>query len=161
MRYASLMDIGSVTEQRFIRDVLENPKVRTILERWDDLGLPDGWLVAGCLFQTVWNVLSGLEAESRIKDYDLFYFEPADLSEAARRTPSNGGSSAFLATCRSRSKRRTRRVCTSGTRSISGTPIPRLRIRAKESIGSSFERPASGSGPRRTAWRCMHPTTCR
>jgi hypothetical protein len=77
------MDIGSVTEQRFIHDVLENLKVRTILERWDDLGLPDGWLVAGCLFQTVWNVLSGLEAESRIKDYDLFYFEPADLSEAA------------------------------------------------------------------------------
>jgi len=77
------MDIGSVTEQRFIRDVLENLKVRTILERWDDLGLSDCWLVAGCLFQTVWNVLSGLEAESRIKDYDLFYFEPADLSEAA------------------------------------------------------------------------------
>src|SRR5215467_1984789 len=51
----------TVTEQRFIRDVLENLKVRTILERWGDFGLPDSWLVAGCLFQTVWNVLSGLE----------------------------------------------------------------------------------------------------
>jgi hypothetical protein len=77
------MDNGSATEQRFIRDVLENLKVRAVLGRWDDLRLPDGWLVAGCLFQTVWNVLSGFEAESRIKDYDLFYFEPADLSEAA------------------------------------------------------------------------------
>jgi len=33
VRYASLMDIGPVTEQRFIRDVLENLKIRTILER--------------------------------------------------------------------------------------------------------------------------------
>ena len=77
------MSICSLTEQRFICDVLENLKVRTILERWDNLRLRDGWLVAGCLFQTVWNVLSGLEAESHIKDYDLFYFEPAELSISA------------------------------------------------------------------------------
>jgi hypothetical protein len=31
VRYASLINIGSVMEQRFIRDVLENLKVRTIL----------------------------------------------------------------------------------------------------------------------------------
>jgi len=42
-----------------------------------------GELVAGCLFQTVWNVLSGQPRESKIKDYDFFYFDPADLSEAA------------------------------------------------------------------------------
>lgn len=48
-----MMDNGSVTKQRFIRDVRENlkyRKVRTILERWDDIRLPDGWIVAGCLF---------------------------------------------------------------------------------------------------------------
>ena len=47
------------------------------------LGLPDAWLVAGCLFQTVWNLRSGNQPEAHIKDYDLFYFDPADLSEAA------------------------------------------------------------------------------
>jgi len=78
-------DIGLVTEQRFLRDVLRNGKVRAILERWDELALPDGWLVAGCLFQTVWNVLSGGEPESLIKDYDLFYFDPAHLTEDAER----------------------------------------------------------------------------
>ena len=47
------------------------------------MGLPDAWLVAGCLFQTVWNLRSGNPPEAHIKDYDLFYFDPADLSEAA------------------------------------------------------------------------------
>ena len=66
-------------------DVLTNRHNRTILERWNDLALPHGWLVAGCLFQTVWNLLSGRPPEQDIKDYDLFYFDGADLSEAGER----------------------------------------------------------------------------
>lgn len=49
------------------------------------LGLPDGWLVAGCLFQTVWNLRSGQPPEAGIKDYDLFYFDGADLSAEAEQ----------------------------------------------------------------------------
>lgn len=67
----------------FRTDVLQNRNNAQIIERWGALNLPDGWLVAGCLFQTVWNVLSGQPPESKIKDYDLFYFDPTDLSEAA------------------------------------------------------------------------------
>ncbi len=70
-----------VTEQ-FIRDALQNRHNRTILEHLPELGLPDAWLVAGCLFQTVWNLRSGQPPEAQIKDYDLFYFDPSDLSEA-------------------------------------------------------------------------------
>jgi hypothetical protein len=73
------------TEQRFVEDVLRNRHNRAILERWADLALPDGWLVAGCLFQTVWNLRSGLPPEAQIKDYDLFYFDAADLSAAAEQ----------------------------------------------------------------------------
>lgn len=47
------------------------------------LGLPDAWLVAGCLFQTVWNLRSGLPPGASIRDYDLFYFDASDLSQAA------------------------------------------------------------------------------
>ena len=72
-------------EQRFLGDVLANRNNRAILDRWDALGLPDGWLVAGCLFQTVWNLQAGRPAEADIKDYDLFYFDGGDLSEAAER----------------------------------------------------------------------------
>lgn len=69
-------------QARFLRDVLHNRHNRTILERWDALALPDGWLVAGSLFQTVWNLQAGHAPEAHIKDYDLFYFDPSDLSAA-------------------------------------------------------------------------------
>ena len=69
--------------QRFLADILRNRNNRAILAAWPDLGLQDGWLVAGCLFQTVWNLLSGRAPEDGIKDYDLFYFDPVDLSAAA------------------------------------------------------------------------------
>src|ERR1700712_2669749 len=71
---------------RFRGDILANRNNRLILERWDDLALPDGWLVAGCLFQTVWNIQAGRPPTTNIKDYDLFYFDNDDLSEAGERT---------------------------------------------------------------------------
>jgi hypothetical protein len=73
------------THDQFVRDVLANRHNRAILGRWHRLALPDGWLVAGCLFQTVWNQRSGHAAEAHIKDYDIFYFDGLDLSEAAER----------------------------------------------------------------------------
>lgn len=69
-------------QEKFLTDVLRNSNNAQIIERWDALHLKDGWLVAGCLFQTVWNVLAGQPPESKIKDYDFFYFDPSDLSEA-------------------------------------------------------------------------------
>lgn len=68
-----------------MRDVLVNRHNRTILQRWEQLALPDGWLVAGCLFQTVWNLRSGAPAEANIRDYDLFYFDASELGEQAER----------------------------------------------------------------------------
>jgi hypothetical protein len=73
------------TKEQFVNDVLENRHTRSIFERWSELALPDGWLVAGCLFQTVWNLRSGAAAEAQIKDYDLFYFDSSDLSEEAEQ----------------------------------------------------------------------------
>jgi hypothetical protein len=67
----------------FASHVASNFVNRAILSRWDSLDLPGSWLVAGCLFQTVWNVQTGLRPESGIKDYDIFYFDPEDLSETA------------------------------------------------------------------------------
>ncbi|MDD5334798.1 MAG: nucleotidyltransferase family protein [Rhodoferax sp.] len=67
----------------FIADVLQNRFNRAILQRLGGLKLPDTWLVAGCLFQTVWNLRSGHAAEAGIRDYDIFYFDDSDLSAAA------------------------------------------------------------------------------
>lgn len=66
---------------RFLCDILRNRFNRAILDAWPRLDLPDGWLVAGCLFQTVWNLRSDRPPEADIKDYDVFYFDPSDLSE--------------------------------------------------------------------------------
>jgi hypothetical protein len=68
---------------RFRADVLANRNNRAILDRWNRLDLPDCWLVAGCLFQTVWNLQAGRAPEENIKDYDLFYYDNGDLGEEA------------------------------------------------------------------------------
>jgi hypothetical protein len=36
--------------------------------------------VAGCLYQTVWNIVTSRSAEAGILDYDLAYFDASDLS---------------------------------------------------------------------------------
>jgi len=70
---------------RFLRDILANRHNRAILDRWQELDLPDGWLVAGCLFQTVWNLRCGRDPVAQIKDYDLFYFDGSDLTAQTER----------------------------------------------------------------------------
>ena len=52
-----------------------------MLDRFAAINLPDAWLVAGAVVQTVWNQRFGLPATTGITDLDLVYFDP-DLSEA-------------------------------------------------------------------------------
>jgi hypothetical protein len=59
---------------------LSNPANRQLLDGLAELALPQCHLTAGCLFQTVWNVLSGRPPAENIKDYDVFYFDGSDLS---------------------------------------------------------------------------------
>ena len=73
----------SRSPDQFIQDALRNGHNPAILQRLQALGLPDAWLVAGCLFQSVWNQHSGRPAEAGVKDYDIFYCDIADLSEQA------------------------------------------------------------------------------
>jgi hypothetical protein len=67
-------------EQRFLREIRLNRLNREILARLPDLDLPQGFLVAGCLAQTIWNAVSGRPVEADIKDYDIFYYDDRDLS---------------------------------------------------------------------------------
>jgi len=63
----------------FLELVFRNPFNRTIADALVDLEVDDVWLVAGCLFQTVWNIRSGRPAEENIKDYDVFYYDASDV----------------------------------------------------------------------------------
>src|SRR5438105_2555899 len=71
-----------MTEAGFVNVILSNPVNSTVLDRLDQLALPDAWLVSGALFQTVWNAVAGRDPAFGIKDYDVFYFD-ADTSWSA------------------------------------------------------------------------------
>jgi uncharacterized protein len=71
--------------QALERAVCRNPAALAILERAGDLGLPSWYLGAGGVTHTVWNQLHGFEPTRGIKDYDLVYFDPDDLSDVAEQ----------------------------------------------------------------------------
>lgn len=57
-----------------------DPVVATLLERLPGLALPECHLAAGCLFQAVWNARLSRPPGWGIRDYDICYFDDADLS---------------------------------------------------------------------------------
>jgi uncharacterized protein len=72
------------SQETQLRAVLScSPIVATVVGRWSEVGLPDCWLVAGCVAQTVWNDAFGRPAGHGISDIDLVYFDGADLSAEA------------------------------------------------------------------------------
>jgi hypothetical protein len=60
-----------------------NRTLTRVLAGAAQLDLPGWYLVAGCLYQTVWNVVTGRPPEEGILDYDLAYFDDSDLSWVA------------------------------------------------------------------------------
>ena len=69
-----------ILDETFVDATMQNPANVMIIERLRRLGLPQCFLTAGCLFQTVWNLRSGRPPHADIKDYDIFYFDDTDLS---------------------------------------------------------------------------------
>ncbi|MET7503629.1 nucleotidyltransferase family protein [Streptomyces microflavus] len=79
-----------------LRSVLSSNEVLTdVMTRAATLELPGWYVTAGCLFQTVWNVVTGRPPTSGIKDYDLFYFDGTDLSWEAEDTVIRAGQKVF------------------------------------------------------------------
>jgi uncharacterized protein len=60
--------------------VRADPDLMHLLGRLRSIALPQWRLVAGCLYQTVWNVLTGRARSTGIKDYDLIYHDGEELS---------------------------------------------------------------------------------
>ena len=60
----------------FLAAALRNPVDEAIVEELFRLALPDAWIVAGCLAQSVWNGLTNRAVDHGINDYDVFYFDP-------------------------------------------------------------------------------------
>lgn len=68
-------------QRRALAGILwSDPLVREALIRSRSLELRDWLLVSGALYNTVWNRLTGRPSGHGIKDFDLCYFDGADLS---------------------------------------------------------------------------------
>ena len=64
-----------------LKDIItQNPAIKTVLDRTPDVHLPNWYLGAGCLAQTVWNYYSNRDLQDSISDLDLVYFDDSDLS---------------------------------------------------------------------------------
>lgn len=79
---ANTGDGGDGSGRDFLNMVRASPAIDALWRNWHRIDLPDCWLVAGCLAQTVWNHRFGLPLDHGISDIDLVYFDPDDLTEA-------------------------------------------------------------------------------
>jgi hypothetical protein len=68
---------------RLTSALASSPLLAPVLHRWTDIRLPNGWLAAGAVAQTVWNVAHRFPPEANIRDIDLIYFDADDLSAEA------------------------------------------------------------------------------
>src|ERR1700745_3582673 len=75
--------------------VSRNPTLVEVLARAAVLALPGWYLVAGCLYQTVWNVVTGRPPEAGILDYDLVYFDATDVAWQAENAVIQAGHKLF------------------------------------------------------------------
>ncbi|MET9105368.1 nucleotidyltransferase family protein [Streptomyces zhihengii] len=79
-----------------LRAVLSrNDVLAEVLSRTATLDLPGWYVTAGCLFQTVWNVVTDRPPTSGIKDYHVFYCDKGDLSWKAEDAVDKPGQAVF------------------------------------------------------------------
>jgi uncharacterized protein len=81
--------------EHFRAALATNRTLMQVLGRAAGLGLPGWYLLAGCLYQTVWNVVTGQPPEAGILDYDLGYFDASDPSWEAEDVVIQAGRKAF------------------------------------------------------------------
>ena len=93
MRAGRLPIDEQVTE--FTAALERNRTLTGVLARAAAMALPGWYLAAGCLYQTVWNVVTGQPPEAGILDYDLAYFDRSDLSWDAEDEVIRAGGAVF------------------------------------------------------------------
>lgn len=84
----------SSPQERLRAIIRADENLVAFLEAARTLRLPQWRLVAGCIYQTVWNSLSGKPAGTGIKDYDLIYFD-TDVSWEAEDAVINRADAVF------------------------------------------------------------------
>lgn len=73
-------DTTPALRERLEQIVRADPHLMQLLNVARAAHLPQWRLAGGCIYQTVWNLLTKRPAGTGINDYDLIYFDDADLS---------------------------------------------------------------------------------
>ena len=76
------MNYKTINEQyeTFIKIIEKNKDLMLILDYVAKLKLPNFYIAAGSIFQTIWNYYDGKELNFGIKDIDIIYYDKSDLS---------------------------------------------------------------------------------
>ena len=77
------MTAGRDLEARLAEMVGASPTLMAVLTTMRTIDLPDWLVFSGAIYQTVWNALTGRAPDYGVKDYDVGYFEPSDISYEA------------------------------------------------------------------------------
>jgi len=66
----------------FIFILSKNKDLMCILDYISDLELPNFYIAAGSVFQTIWNYYDGVSLTQGIKDIDIIYYDSSNLSKS-------------------------------------------------------------------------------
>lgn len=81
MRYKSINE----QNETFIKIIKQNSDLVTILDYIYDLKLPNFYIAAGSVFQTIWNYYDNKPLNFGIKDIDIIYYDPINLSKESEQ----------------------------------------------------------------------------
>lgn len=76
MQYKSLYE----QNEKMISILKKNTYLMDVLDYIETLKLPNYYIAAGCIFQTVWNYYDQKVLNYNIKDIDVIYYDNTDLS---------------------------------------------------------------------------------
>lgn len=77
MKYKTICE----QNEKFISILKENKDLITILDYICELNLPNFYIAAGSIFQTIWNYYDQKPLNFGIKDIDIIYYDPNNLSK--------------------------------------------------------------------------------
>ena len=77
------MQYKSVEEQneKFIKILKQNKDLMIILNYIDELNIPNYYIAAGAVFETIWNYYDNKPLNYGIKDIDIIYYDSNNLSK--------------------------------------------------------------------------------
>ncbi|MGJ8529574.1 nucleotidyltransferase family protein [Maritalea sp.] len=84
MKHLRFSDLPFAEQRCALKEIVRSyPELMDILARARELKLANYWIVSGAIYNNVWNYLTERPYMHGVKDVDIFYFDPSDLSYEA------------------------------------------------------------------------------